>query len=144
MPLVVREDYFVMVSHSSNRISHKVIITGITEGEELLLDDGHAITITRGDMIFVIEPKDIVAYGIIDFSTNSEDYETIEEFRYLDHLGLFGVSIPANYHYDEHCAYSDTNRYKTFDTTNPARLAQYAHGFIGKPERSLIFKWTRK
>lgn len=121
---------------------HSVILTSLTEKEEDILDKGCVIKIERSGINFRISPDDLIAYGEIDFSTGSDDYNTIQDFVYLDHLGMLGKSIPARYNYKEHCCYSPVGckHYQTFDTTDPAKVAQYAHAFIGKPKRSIIFK----
>lgn len=134
---MVREGFYVMVSLSR----YSVILTSLTEEEEDMLDKDCVIKVERNGMKFRISPDDLIAYGEIDFSTGSDDYNTIQDFAYLDHLGMLGKSVPARYNYREHCTYAEPGkRYQTYDTTDPAILAQYAHAFIGKPERSIIFK----
>lgn len=114
----------------------------ISEYEEHNLDRGglHAI---RDNQEFFILSKNVICYGEIDFSNSSEDMDTIANMNWLDHLILQGITVPSDYNYEEHCCYSPTNKYRYYDTTNPAVIAQYMHARLGKPQRCCIFKEKR-
>lgn len=144
MPLPVRKDYFTMTYRIKGRVVESLVMTSITEKEENDIDDEKSIVITRGDIMFTIHPRDIECYGEINFNKGSDDYDKLAMFPWLDHLTIRGVSIPSRYNYDKHSGYRVIpSKYLTWiDTTCPEKLAQYAHGFIGKPNRVVIFKRT--
>ena len=111
----------------------------ISEDEEHNLDRGglHAI---RDNQEFFILSKNVICYGEIDFSNSSEDMNTIANMKWLDHLGLQGITVPSDYNYEEHCCYPPGKYIRFYDTTNPAIVARYAHACLGKPKRCCIFR----
>ncbi len=132
--------YQVICSHSTSRIKKElIVIIPITEKEEKQLDKGFLQT-TRDDQTFNIHSNDIVCYGDIDFSTGSDDYNAIERMKWLDYLGVKGICVPSDYDYETHCCYSPERFARYTETFNPAVLAQYIHGRLGKPQRCCIFK----
>lgn len=134
--------YYVMTSHSSsNKDKKSIIMIPISEAEELELDNG-ALHVVRDNIEFSILSKDIICYGEIDFSNDSEDMDTIANMNWLDHLILQGVIVPSDYNYEEHCCYPPGKYIRYYDTTNPATVARYVHGCLGKPQRCCIFKHT--
>lgn len=136
----ITEGYRVICSRSINKTEREsVIMIPITEKEEHNLDNGYLHWV-RGSYEFIIEPANKPIYGLIDFTTNSDDYHVLETMNWLDWVTGFGIVIPANYDYEHHCCYSPIKIAKTYDTSNPAKVAQYLHGCLGKPERVCIFK----
>lgn len=137
-------DYQVICSHSINKIERElIIITPVSEKEEAELDklnSDNFVVITRGNQDYTIEIRNIIAYGQIDFHQGSDDFSTLENMTWLNHLISRGVCIPSDYNYDEHCCYSPNESHRYYDSTNPAYVAQYYHARLGKPERCLIFK----
>ena len=132
--------YQVICSHSINKHEKElIIIIPITEDEEKRLDSGFLQTIRNG-FTFSIHSNEIICYGEIDFTTNSDDYFVIEGMKWLDHLEAKGLSIPANYKYEEHSCYSPTRKAKYTETFNPAVIAQYVHARLNKPQRCCIFR----
>lgn len=91
------------------------------------------------DKVVNILKTQICFYGEMDFTTGSEDYETIKDY---DDLFSGNPSIiPANYNYNTHsCGVEDI--FKTWETFRPERIVQYFHGRLGKPKRCMIFKRT--
>ena len=141
---ILNTGYNVICSHSIGKYDSEVIVMiAITEKEETALDNGFLQT-TKDNQTFTIynnkEQSDVICYGMLDLSTNSDDYNVIEGMNFLDHCTGLGISVPANYNYKKHCCYSHNHKYMTYDTTNPAVLIQWKHGLIGKPERVCIFK----
>ena len=135
--------YQVMCSHSINKVEKElVIIIPITEKEEEHLDKGSLRTVKSG-ITFNIESSDIICYGQIDFSNKSDDYAILEEMRWLDYLGAKGLCIPSDYNYNEHCCYSPISRCRYTETFNPAKVSQYFHARLNKPQRCCIFKERR-
>ena len=132
--------YQVITSHFIN--SHEtelIIMISLSEKEEKCLDAGF-LKCQKDNQTFTITKDNIICYGPIDFHTDSDDFYVIEDMKWLEHLTARGICVPANYDYDEHCAYSDIKTYKYYDTTNPAIVAQYIHGILGKPSSCCIFK----
>lgn len=111
----------------------------ITEKEEDKLDSGF-LSCTKGNNEFIIDSNNVICYGEIDFTTGSEDYIQIEEMNWLNYLEAKGISIPADYNYEEHSCTSTDKFIKYTETFNPAVISQYIHGRLGKPKRVCIFK----
>lgn len=138
--ILVDTDYQVICSHSLTKAeSESIIMISITEDEEVALDKGLLKTVKNG-IEFDILSNRVICYGEIDFHNGSDDYYVIEGMSWLNHLIERGICVPANYNYDEHCCYSPINKAKWYDTTNPAIVAQYTHGKLGKPKRCCIFR----
>lgn len=114
----------------------------ITEEEEHMLDEGYLKT-TKNGIEFDIPANKVICYGEIDFNNGSDDLHVIENMNWLNHLLALGICVPANYNYKEHCCYTPIAKMKWYDTTNPAIVAQYVHGRLGKPKRCCIFKEKR-
>lgn len=134
---MIASDCQTMHSHFINKnvIEHIVIIP-ITEKQEQKLDAGMAyITINNENK--VIYSSDVVCYGEIDFSTGSDDFLTIKGMNWLDDLVTHGAYIPANFNYENNNCDAP---YRLEETFNPAKVAQYYHAKLGKPERCCIFK----
>lgn len=142
MPITNME-YQILCSRSTNNKERELIIMiPISDKEELALDNGLLVT-HKSDVTFNIDKHNIIAYGEIDFSDNSDDFNVIQGMRWLDHLDGLGIIVPSEYNYEEHCCYSPIKSYRYYDTTNPAVVAQYFHGILGKPKRCCIFKEKR-
>lgn len=138
--MATRKDYYTLLSLTKKGYKYGVVVTSLTERDEELLDEGKTIVIERGNCIFTISPKDIYVYGEIDFNNKSEDMSVIADLNWFDTYQDHGLPIPARYHYKTHTATSRFNVAEWVDTTCPEKAAQYAHGFIGKPQRTIIFK----
>ena len=121
------------------RVNESIVIIPITEAEEKSLDSGE-LRVDKGNQRFTITKSELICYGEIDLSTNSDDYKVIENMKWLDSLGFQGLCIPSDYDYNEHACYSPTGRLRYYETWNPAVAAQYRHGCLGKPKRCCIFK----
>jgi len=133
-------DYQLICSHSINKFEKElIVIIPITEKEEKQLDKGFLQT-TRDNQTFNIHSNEIICYGEIDFNTGSEDYDVIEDMKWLDHLEAKGICIPSDYNYTNHTCYPPGRKVRWTETFNPAVLAQYIHARLGKPERCCIFK----
>jgi hypothetical protein len=138
-------EIFTITSHiTDNKKGMSVVMTSITAEEEIELDKGNDICIKRGGMKITIPVRNVYCYGVIDFHTDSSDMNIIADFDWLDHLKFSGIIVPSNYDYDKHCAYSDLNVARQYDTFYPEVVAQYGHGVIGKPERTVIFRHNWK
>lgn len=129
---------------SSLRTKLTVMIP-INEDEEKLIDniDKSTLTFHRGNRSFSIQMRDIYCYGEVDFN-NKETLDKIEEFNFLDHLGAVGVHIYSRYDYKSHSCTSPMRRCMWTETWNPVELAKMAHGYLGKPQRILLFNQNIK
>lgn len=121
-------------------------MTELSEQDELKLDKEKAIVLDRGELSFLIGPEDVLVYGEVDLTTNSKDYKQIDKLRVYDRTAGLGITIPAHYDYERHAGVKRIgSRYvQWFDTISLAKAAQYAHGFLNKPKRIVIFKKTVK
>lgn len=136
--------YYVMSSHfSNNKGKESIIMIPITEDEEHKLDKG-SLNAVRDNQKFFISSDNIICYGNIDFSNSSDDMDVISGMNWLNHLSFQGIAVPSDYDYENHCCYPPGKYIRYYDTTNPAIVAQYAHGCLGKPERCCIFKSCKK
>lgn len=141
VPLLRDMECRVITCRTDKAAKEAIMMTYITEDEEKQLDEGYDIRIKRGPYSFNVKPSDVECYGIIDFHRGSEDLEIIASFDWLRHLTFCGVVVPSNYDYENHCAYSDLKIARVYDTTRPEVVAQYFHGTLNKPERTLIFRY---
>jgi hypothetical protein len=138
----VTKDYHLLCKHVVNKTNILIFITYLTEEDEKQIDEGKTITITRGDREFIIHPNSVYCYGSVNFNDDAEDLDIVEGFDFLNHTTEVGVKIPANYNFERHECKSNIGRVKWTETWNPAELAQYAYGCIGKPDRIVLFKQT--
>jgi hypothetical protein len=111
----------------------------LSEKEEAALDKEFLVTKKSG-FRFTIDKSNVICYGEIDFHDDSDDFNVIQGMNWLDYIGALGVCVPSDYNYDEHCCNSPNNKVRYYDTTNPAIIAQYVHGVLGKPKLCCIFK----
>ena len=93
----------------------------------------------KGNVVNIPKTQ-ICFYGEMDFTTGSEDYETIKD--YDDLFSGNSSIIPANYNYDTHSCEIKEDILKTWETFRPELIVQYFHGRLGKPKRCIIFKRT--
>lgn len=145
IPMPIMKDYHML---SLNKDAEKNIImtmmTYITEDEEKLLDNGKELHLVRGNMEFNISSRKIYCYGHVDFTTNSSDYNIIDDFDFLNYLNEVGIHIPSDYNYKKHECKSPIDRVRWTESWSPAKVAQYAYARIGKPDRIVLFKHTKE
>lgn len=112
----------------------------ISEQEEKSIDNikDSTLKFKRGDLSFSVKMKDIYCYGEVDF-TNKEDLNQIDSFDFLDHLGISGIYIWSQYDYETHSCKTPNKRLLWTETWRPSVVAQMAHGYLGKPQRILLF-----
>ena len=139
-------DYHLLCKHvNDNKDTIMIFMTHITIEEEIEIDNRHTIKIERGNKVFEINPNrgDIYCYGIVDFNTDSSDYNIIDNFNFLKHLNIVGIKIQSRYNYENHTCDSPKEFPLWTETWSPAELAQLAHGYLGKPERIVLFKQVK-
>lgn len=118
----------------------------IDEKEEKDIDNisDSTLTFNRGDTTFHVTMKNIFCYGEVDF-TNIDDLNQIDSFGFLDYLGIQGIHIYSRYNYKTHSCSSPKKHLLWSETWRPSVVAQMAHGYLGKPQRILLFREiTRK
>lgn len=112
----------------------------ISEQEEKRIDDikDSTLKFQRGDTSFSVKMKNIYCYGEVDF-TDKEDLNQIDSFDFLDHLGSSGIYIWSQYNYKTHSCKAPNRKLLWTETWRPSVVAQIAHGYLGKPQRILLF-----
>ena len=134
------QDYYILISRTDTGRKEQVIMTYITEEEEQKLDEDEELTLKRGNASFKVHGNNIYCYGEVDFHKGSNDCKKIATFTFLDYLGLKGIALPSDYHYDTHECYSPLKSHRWYETWRPDVLARYAHGCLNKPERIVLFR----
>ena len=140
IPLPIYPDYRILNSNCSRGRTHTTIMIPIDEDEEKLIDNigKKVLCFHRGNRSFSVKIGDIYCYGEVDFN-DKETLDKIAEFSFLDYLDEVGVRIYSRYDYESHSCTSPTNRCMWAETWNPVYLAKMAHGYLGKPQRILLF-----
>lgn len=136
----IHKDYHFLCSNRSRYRTVSTIMTYITEEEESLIDNlkDKTLQLTRGNRVFNIKMNQIHCYGEVNFESQ-EDLDTIDGFKFLDFLGCVGIHIYSMYNYKTHSC-SSPKRYALWtETWSPSELAKMAHGYIGKPQRIILF-----
>ena len=134
------QDYYVLTSRTDISRKEQVIMTYITEEEEQKLDNNEELILERGEVSFNIQCNNVYCYGEVDFNKGSDDCKKIATFTFLDYLGLKGIALPSDYHYDTHTCHSPFKSYRWYETWSPEILARYAHGCLNKPKRIVLFR----
>ena len=126
------------VNSRTERNGVAYIMTYISDKEELELDNNHAIKLKRGKDTFEIKAyrQNVICYGNIDFTTNSDDYITLRDLIPFNKV----VHIPVDYDLATHCCYSPNKSYRTCECSDIAKVCQYNYGVLGKPNKVIIFK----
>ena len=138
------KDYHILNRRKDNNKNLIIVcMTYLTDEEERVLDKNKVLEIIRGNDKFTINPNNVYCYGSVDLHTNSNDYEIIEDFDFLDYLVDVGLKIYSDYDYETHTCKSPINRLRWTETWNPAEIVQYAHGVLGKPEKIVLFKYNK-
>lgn len=140
IPLPIRSDYRVLCSNKNSGTIRRTIMIPISEQEEKNIDNigDSTLKFKRGAMSFSVRMKDIYCYGEVDF-TSREDLNQIDSFNFLDYLGAKGISIYSKYDYKTHSCKAPNRRFLWTETWHPSVVAQMAHGYLGKPQRILLF-----
>lgn len=152
IPMPTRKGYYVMTSRTSGiKTKDVIIIASISSKDFDKLQNDEPIDLKftndcRNDKFnkveFHIEPDDVYCYGDIDFNEDSEDFETLDGFNWLNDK-LNGIHMPIDYDYATHTCLSPTSKYRTNECRSCAKMTQYAHAAIGKPKYVCIFKETK-
>lgn len=109
------------------------------EEEEIDNIDKNLLFFERGNKRFSVTMRDIYCYGQIDFN-DKNTIEKINDFNFLDYLGASGIPIYSNYNYTTHSCYTPKRYCLYTETWSPLDLVKLAHGYLGKPQRILLFR----
>lgn len=145
IPLPIYPTYRILNRNKTNLGTKITVMIPISKKEEKRIDDIGKSTLrfTRGNRTFSVKMSDVYCYGEIDF-TDRNTLKEIAEFNFLNNLGAVGVSVYSRYDYDTHSCTSPNKYCLWSETWNPVILTKMAHGFLGKPERILLFNQTIK
>lgn len=149
MPLPIFPHYRILNSIRTNNCIKATIMIPIDESEESMLDDindntssnikNEIFQFNRGNRTFSVSIKDIYCYGNLNFNDDNVIKE-IEEFNFLDYLTFSGIPIRSRYDYITHSCVSIKQKPLWVETWSTLDLVKLAHGYLGKPERILLFK----
>lgn len=132
-------EFTIVDSRIKSGAKESIILTYITEDEEKAIDAGKTIQIIRRNKSFSVSTDNSYAYGPIDFSPDSEDLDTLSDLQLLNYKILRGVKVPANFNYDTNMLKLKDGVIKYYDTFDLAKVCQYHHAILGRPERCLLF-----
>ena len=137
--------YHILNSNKSSARIKSTIMIPIDKDEELLIDNINEQTLyfNRGNRTFSVKMENIYCYGEVDF-TDKDTLDKINDFKFLSYLEEVGVHIYSNYNYETHSCSSPKIHCLWTETWNPAVLAKMAHGYLGKPQRILLFNQISK
>ena len=102
---------------------------------------------------YKLSKDNILAYGHINLKDNSKDFLSLETLKLYNFDIHKGVKIPNNYDYENNCCYVEKGKRPNYlnsptlqmdgidwtTTTNIAKVIQYNHGMLGKPNKVVIF-----
>ena len=138
--------FFFILNNKKISIGIKIgVMILVVEIVELIFDifDYFSLHFHRGDRTFSVQMKDVYCYGEVDF-TDKDTLDKINDFKFLDHLEAVGAHVYSNYDYETHSCSSPKEYCLWTETWHPAVLAKMAHGYLGKPQRILLFNQTSK
>lgn len=141
LPMPIIGTYHILCSNKEKRPYIQTIMIAITDEEEKGLDTlkDKTIYFERENRVFEVTTNMILCYGDVDFNNGSNDLKIIDTFKFLNHLGWVGVHIRSGYDYETHsCSFPGKTVLWT-ETWSPSLLAQIAHGYLGKPDKILLF-----
>lgn len=118
-------------------------IIGIDDNTEKDIQNEKTVFFKDEKQNFVIKPNDVILFGNIDLSHNSDDSNYVLDCNWINDMP-FGIRIPSNYDYEHNSITKVDNVIKYYDTRNPLEILKYKHGLIGKPDKVLIFEQTKK
>lgn len=138
--------------------SDEMIIDNIMSDKETeFVDEKTTVVIKKIESItlqnYTIKKDNVLAYGHINLKDNSKDFLSLETLKLHNFDIHKGVKIPNNYDYENNCCYVEKGKRPNYlnsptlqmdgidwtTTTNIAKVIQYNHGMLGKPNKVVIF-----
>ena len=138
----------------------QLIMIPITDSDEYILDIIMGNVEEIHDKIelinlqdYIIKKDNVLAYGHINLKDNSKDFLSLETLKLHNFNIHKGIKVPNNYDYINHCCYVEKGKRPNYlnsptlqmdgidwtTTTNIAKVIQYNHGMLGKPNKVVIF-----
>lgn len=134
----------------------QLVMIPITDEDELVIDslmqnDPRVQNINLQN--YLIKRDNVLAYGHINLKDNSKDFLSLETLKLHNFNIHKGIKVPNNYDYANHCCYVEKGKRPNYlnsptlqmdgidwtTTTNIAKVIQYNHGMLGKPNKVVIF-----
>lgn len=145
IPLSTCRNYRILNKHVTSFGTKLTVMIQISEEEEQLIDNINEQTLKfdRDDKTFSVNMHDIYCYGVVDLK-DENTINQISNLKFLNYLTDIGYHIFSNYDYDTHSCLSPQRYCLTTETWNPIDLVKMVHGYLGKPERILLFNQTVK
>ena len=134
--------YYSVVGYKKSRYS--IVMTSLTDAEDKALDNGHEITVERGELTFKLNPNIIYYYGNLDFTSGSYDMLELSDLAWLEKYEDYGFWLPGDYDYKTHTALARNGKPTYYDTICMDKILQYVHACLGKPKNVVIFKLAWK
>ena len=153
----LKDKKVVLTSRIYNGLGvEQLIMIPITDEDESVIDsimhnDPRVQNINLQN--YLIKRDNILAYGHINLKDNSKDFLSLETLKLHNFNIHKGIKIPNNYDYVNHCCYVEKGKRPNYlnsptlqmdgidwtSTTNIAKVIQYNHGMLGKPNKVVIF-----
>jgi len=153
----LKEKKVILTSRIYNGLGvEQLIMIPITDEDEAVIDslmqnDPRVQNVTLQN--YSIKRDNVLAYGHINLKDNSKDFLSLETLKLHNFNIHKGIKIPNNYDYINHCCYIEKGKRPNYlnsptlqmdgidwiNTTNIAKVIQYNHGMIGKPNKVVIF-----
>ena len=153
----LKEKKVILTSRIYNGLGvEQLIMIPITDEDEAVIDslmqnDPRVQNVTLQN--YSIKRDNVLAYGHINLKDNSKDFFSLETLKLHNFNIHKGIKIPNNYDYINHCCYIEKGKRPNYlnsptlqmdgidwiNTTNIAKVIQYNHGMIGKPNKVIIF-----
>lgn len=138
--LPTSNDFVIVHWRKIDKKIRKILMAPITEEQEQLLDEGNFIEIITHCKGYVLSNKDVIVYGVIDFSEGSLDMDFIYSLNWCADDYFKGMCIPSRYNYNKHTALGNDKGLLYYDTIRCDTILKYKHGCLGKPKRVVIWK----
>ena len=132
-------EYMCLFTPKAGYDNTTAYVVGISEEEEQELLKNNKVTLTKDNKTFDIMLDHCFCYGNINFSSESDDLDTIKESGLFNNYDIQYV-LYANYDYETHTCKTELTRPKWYDSWDIKDILQYIHGCLGKPNHVVIFK----
>lgn len=145
----------ILTSKTYNRLGiEQLIMIPIDESDEhnidkLYTDQVKSVIIQN----YTLTKNNITSYGNINIKNNSKDYQILDRLILNGFSIHKGQKIPDNYDYENHCCYINKDKKSSYldsptlqmdnikwiTTKSIAKVIQFNHGILGKPNKVVIF-----
>ena len=137
------ENLMVLTSHTnSDKNTIIVYMSYLTQEEENILDNEDSIEITRNDITYNIEKRNVLGYGNIDFSEDSVDVKLLRHYNNLLYNRMPGKLIPV-FNFNTMNIKTRKGIIQRTETWDFSELCKYGYCTLNKPNKVIIFKETK-